>query len=178
MSAIATSNHFELFDLPVRYGLDAAALESAYRRVQSQVHPDRHAHATDAEKRVAMQWASRANEAYRTLRSPLKRAAYLCELYGVPLQAESNTAMAPAFLMQQMEWREALDAAGEARDAARLDRLEADVREAAAALEARIAHALDDDADYTGAAALVRQWMFLDKFALELDAVREGWHAD
>lgn len=178
MSAIATSNHFELFDLPVRYAVDSALLETAYRRVQSQVHPDRHAHASDAEKRVAMQWASRANEAYRTLRSPLKRAAYLCELYGVPLQAESNTAMAPAFLMQQMEWREALDAAGEARDEARLDRLEAEVRETAAALQGRVARALDDDADYASAAGLVRQWMFLDKFAQELDAVREAWHAD
>jgi DnaJ-domain-containing protein 1 len=76
------------------------------------VHPDKFVNATDAEKRVAMQWATRANEAYQTLKSPQKRAHYLCELNGVDLQTESNTAMPMAFLMQQMEWREAL---GDAR---------------------------------------------------------------
>ncbi len=67
-------NHFELFHLPQRFALDMAALDAAYHEVQNQVHPDRFAHASDAEKRVAMQWATRANEAYQTLKNPLKRA--------------------------------------------------------------------------------------------------------
>ncbi|MFA9216411.1 MAG: Fe-S protein assembly co-chaperone HscB, partial [Sphingomonadaceae bacterium] len=105
-------NHFELFQLPQRFALDTSALDVAYRDVQGRVHPDKFVNATDAEKRVAMQWATRANEAYQTLKNPQKRAQYLCELHGVDLQTESNTAMPMAFLMQQMEWREAL---GEAR---------------------------------------------------------------
>jgi len=73
-------NHFELFHLPQRFAIDTSALEKAYREVQSRVHPDKFARATNAEKRVAMQWATRANEAYQTLKNPFKRAAYLCEL--------------------------------------------------------------------------------------------------
>ena len=69
-------DHFQLFDLPPSFALDMAALDAAYRRVQGQVHPDRFAAGTAAENRVAMQWATQANEAYRTLKSPLKRAAY------------------------------------------------------------------------------------------------------
>src|SRR3954462_3060365 len=114
-------NHFELFHLPQRFAIDTAALDAAYHEVQNQVHPDKFINATDSEKRVAMQWATRANEAYRTLKSPFKRAAYLCELNGIELQTESNTAMPREFLMQQMEWREALEDANAAKD---LDGLE------------------------------------------------------
>ena len=122
-------NHFDLFQLPARFALDMGALDAAYRDVQGRVHPDRFVNATDAEKRVAMQWATRANEAYQTLKNPQKRAQYLCELNGVDLQTESNTAMPMDFLMQQMEWREAL---GEARADKDIDALEAlDERSAA-----------------------------------------------
>ena len=89
-------NHFDLFQLPQRFAIDRKALDAAYHDVQNQVHPDKFVNATDAEKRVAMQWATRANEAYLTLKSPLKRATYLCELHGIDLQTESNTAMPSA----------------------------------------------------------------------------------
>ncbi len=96
-------NHFDLFQMPARFAIDAAQLDAAYRELQGRVHPDKFAAASDAEKRVAMQWATRANEAYKTLKNPLHRAAYLCELHGVDLGIESNTTMPPAFLVQQME---------------------------------------------------------------------------
>ena len=86
-------NHFELFQLPQRYAVDAHALDNAYRDVQSRVHPDKFVNATDAEKRVAMQWATRANEAYQTLKNPQKRAQYLCELHGVELQRRVHDAL-------------------------------------------------------------------------------------
>jgi len=108
-------NHFDLFQLPARFDLDMGALDAAYRDVQGRVHPDRFVNAGNAEKRVAMQWATRANEAYQTLKNPQKRAQYLCELNGVDLQTDSNTAMPMAFLMQQMEWREALGEAARPR---------------------------------------------------------------
>src|SRR3954471_2135781 len=122
-------NHFELFQLPIQFGIDAASLDSAYREVQGKVHPDRFVNATDAEKRVAMQWATRANEAYQTLKHPQKRAQYLCELNGVNLQVESNTAMPMAFLMQQMEWREALGEARADKDVGALEALDGQVRQ-------------------------------------------------
>lgn len=163
-------DHFSLFGLPARFALDAAALDAAYKRVQSQVHPDRFAAATATEKRVAMQWAARANEAFETLRSPLRRAAYLCEMNGMPIGAETNTAMPAAFLAQQLEWREQLQAARAAGDGAQLRALQEDVRAMRADTLAQLGHAIDEARDFAAAAALVRQLMFIEKFETEVDA--------
>lgn len=165
-------NHFELFHLPQRFAVDMAALDNAYREVQGRVHPDRFVSASDAEKRVAMQWATRANEAYQTLKSPFKRAAYLCELNGIDLQTESNTSMPREFLMQQMEWREALEEAKAAKDLDALENLEAELR---ALRNAKVAHLgeLLDASVFDEAAQGVRQLMFLDKFDAEVHAVFE-----
>jgi molecular chaperone HscB len=160
-------NHFELFQLPARFDVDGGQLDAAYRDVQGRVHPDRFVNATDAEKRVAMQWATRANEAYQTLKSPEKRARYLCELNGVDLQTESNTAMPMDFLMQQMELREALGDARAARDAGALDELDAQVRSERKARLAKVGELLNAG-DYPAAAQGVRALMFLDKFSDEL----------
>ena len=160
-------NHFALFQLPQRFAIDLTALEKAYHGVQNQAHPDKFAHATGAEKRVAMQWATRANEAYQTLKNPLKRATYLCELNHVDLQTESNTAMPTAFLMQQMEWREELDDAKAGKDTAALERLESDLRAARKEAVGGI-EALLNAEDFAAAAQLVRQLMFLEKFGDEI----------
>ncbi|MAF05523.1 MULTISPECIES: Fe-S protein assembly co-chaperone HscB [unclassified Herbaspirillum] len=160
-------NHFDLFHLPQRFAIDQKALEQAFHSVQGQAHPDKFAHASDAEKRVAMQWATRANEAYQTLKNPLKRARYLCELHGVDLQTESNTAMAPGFLMQQMEWRETLDDAKAGKDIDALEQLNTELLTEKKAEIARI-EALLDAGDYAAAGTLVRQLMFLDKFGAEI----------
>lgn len=166
-------DHFALFDLPPRFALDQEALEQAYRRVQGQVHPDRFAAAGAAERRVAMQWAAHANEAFRTLRSPLARAAYLCERHGQPIEAESNTAMPASFLMQQMQWREALD---EARggDFAAARALAREVEQRRDEVLARVAGALDERHDYAEAAAGVRELHFIDRFRDELAAHLAG----
>lgn len=160
-------NHFELFQLPARFAIDAQALDAAYRDVQGRVHPDRFVGATDAEKRVAMQWATRANEAYQTLKHPQKRAQYLCELNGVDLQVESNTAMPLAFLMQQMEWREELGDARAGKDVDALEALDTQLKAERKTHLARVAQQLDDG-DYAGAALTVRALMFLEKFAEEV----------
>ena len=160
-------NHFDLFQLPQQFALDSAALDRAYRNVQGQVHPDKFVSASEAEQRVAMQWATRANEAYLTLKSPLKRASYLCELHGVDLQTESNTAMPRDFLMQQMEWRETLEEAKAGRDMAALTKLDDALRVARKAEIAQIG-ALFDGGDYAQAAQQVRQLMFLEKIGAEI----------
>ena len=166
-------NHFELFHLPQRFSIDVKMLEEAYHEVQNQVHPDKFATASDAERRVAMQWATRANEAYQTLKNPFKRAAYLCELHGVDLEIESNTAMPREFLMQQMEWREALDEARESRDLEALEEL-ADTLHATVKKElVRIGAQLESD-DVESAAQGVRQLMFLEKFGSEVARVADS----
>ncbi|WP_313703195.1 Fe-S protein assembly co-chaperone HscB [Massilia sp.] len=166
-------NHFELFGLPARFEVDMDALDAAYREVQGRVHPDRFVNATGAEQRVAMQWATRANEAYQTLRNPQKRAQYLCELNGVDLQTESNTAMPMAFLMQQMEWREALGDARAAKDAEALDELDAQVRGERKTMLAQVGQELDAG-NYQKAAESVRALMFLDKFGDEVQYAFEA----
>jgi molecular chaperone HscB len=165
-------NHFELFQLPRRFTLDMAALDRAYREVQGQVHPDRFVGAPAAEKRVAMQWATRANEAYQTLRNPFRRAAYLCELHGIDLQAESNTAMSPTFLMQQMEWREALEDAKASRDISALEELDGALRASRNAQLAQLGALLDNE-KFDEAAQGVRQLMFLEKFGEEVRSTFE-----
>ncbi|RFP18394.1 MULTISPECIES: Fe-S protein assembly co-chaperone HscB [unclassified Duganella] len=160
-------NHFELFNLPQQFAVDAGALDSAYRDVQGRVHPDKFVNATDAEKRVAMQWATRANEAYQTLKNPQKRAQYLCELNGVDLQTESNTAMPMAFLMQQMEWREELGDARAAKDSEALEALDKQLRNERKARLAEIETQIDGG-DFHAAAQGVRALMFLEKFGEEV----------
>ena len=160
-------NHFELFQLPVMFEIDAQQLDAAYREIQSRVHPDKFVTATDAEKRVAMQWATRANEAYQTLKSPLKRAMYLCEMNGVDLGTESNTAMPVSFLMQQIEWREALDEARNSKNQAALEQLESELLQSRSHLLSLIAHCLNA-AQYNEAGGHVRQLMFIEKFGDEV----------
>jgi len=162
-------DHFELLGLAPGFAVDRDALDRAWREVQARVHPDRHAAGSAQERRVAMQWASRANEAYRVLRSPLARARYLCERAGVDLQVETNTAMTPAFLMQQMEWREALDDAKAAGDPAGLEALAGELAAARRRMVSEVGRLLDDTHDYAIAAARVREWMFIEKFSDEID---------
>jgi len=162
-------NHFDLFQLPQQFSLDLGKLDAAYREVQSKVHPDKFVRASDAEKRVAMQWATRANEAYQTLKKPLKRAAYLCQLHGMDLQADSNTAMPTTFLMQQMEWREALDDARHTKDVAAFEALEEQVRQALKS-ELNAAGAALDSGDFVLASEIIRACMFLEKFLADIVA--------
>jgi molecular chaperone HscB len=160
-------NHFELFDLPAKFDIDMTALDTAYRDVQGRVHPDRFVNAGDTEKRVAMQWATRANEAYQTLKNPLKRARYLVELHGVDLQTESNTSMPMDFLMQQMEWREALGDARAAKDAKALDDIDVQLKQERKTRLGKIGRELDA-AQYEEAAQDIRALMFIDKFGDEV----------
>ncbi len=156
---------FTLFGLPQRFALDRAALDDCWRALQAQVHPDRFASEGASAQRLAMQWAVRVNEAYQRLKDPLKRGAYLCELRGVAIQAENNTAMPTAFLMQQMAWREDLD---DARNLAAVETLDAAVATDEAARLAELGVSLDERADPSAAAQQVRALMFVDRFRKDI----------
>jgi molecular chaperone HscB len=166
-------SHFDLFGLQPAFAVDEARLERAYREIQSQVHPDRFAHAGDAERRASLQWTTRVNEAYRTLRNPVARASHLLALNGVDVAFETNTAMPADFLMQQMELREALEEATEAKNPTALDELQKRIDADKRALEERLAERLDEQRDYAGAADLVRELKFLEKLEAEIDAAYE-----
>jgi molecular chaperone HscB len=157
---------FTLFGLPRRFALDRAALDDSWRALQARVHPDRFTSDGASAQRLAMQWAVRVNEAYQHLKDPLKRATLLCELGGAPIQAESNTAMPAAFLMQQMAWREALE---DARGVAEVQALDDDVARQERELFAQVQAALDDRHDAHAASQLVRALMFVARFRSDID---------
>ena len=167
-------NHFELFGLSPAYALDLEHLDRAYRDIQARVHPDRFAHAGDAERRASMQMTTQVNGAYRVLKSPVQRASYLLQLNGVDTGFETSTAMSPEFLMEQMELREKLAAA---RDTTTLDLILKDLVTATKALEMRVAECIDAKRDYAGAKELARKLMFFDKFGDEIDAAYESLEA-
>jgi molecular chaperone HscB len=160
------SNDFELFELLPAFALDLALLDERWKVLQREVHPDRHAAADAQTQRQAMQWSVRINEAYQRLKDPLKRAAYLCELNGAPVQAENNTAMPAAFLMQQMEWREDLE---EARSAEQLERMADEVAAARKTMLGDLQRTADVQRDYAALAGQVRALMFVERFARDVE---------
>jgi molecular chaperone HscB len=103
-----TKNHFALFGLPVSYRVDDVLLAERYRTLQHVLHPDRYATASEREKRLSMQASVHVNDAFRTLRDPVERAGYLLALHGGDSIGGKETAQDTAFLMEQMELREAL----------------------------------------------------------------------
>jgi molecular chaperone HscB len=160
------SNDFELFGLPERFAQEPAAIDARWKELQREAHPDRFAAQGAAAQRVAMQWSVRINEAYRRLKDPLQRAAYLCELRGAPIDAENNTAMPAKFLIEQMEWREALD---EAADEGALESLERQLRASRAQVLQDIERLLDRDGDAAAAAQQVRALMFVERFGRDVE---------
>ena len=163
------STDFELFAVPPRFAQDAAQLDARWKELQRQVHPDKFAAQGAAAQRVAMQWSARINEAYRRLKGPLKRAAYLCELNGAPIDAESNTAMPAEFLMQQMELREAVD---DAVDAAAMDEIGRQSATLKREMLLKLEQQMDAQHDWPAAAQTVRALMFLDRLAGDIDRKR------
>ena len=166
------STDFELFQLPVQFAQPRELIDARWKELQRQAHPDKFAAQGAAAQRLAMQWSVRINEAYQRLKDPLARASYLCELHGAPIQAENNTAMPPAFLVQQMEWREALDdcnalKARDAKDVA-LEKLLDEVDASHAQALKQIAKLIDVEQNFPAAVGQVRALMFIEKFAQEV----------
>ena len=164
------SDDFELFGLAQRFAQERSVIDARWKELQREAHPDKFAAQGAAAQRVAMQWSVRINEAYQRLKDPLRRAAYLCELRGAPIRAEDNTAMPAAFLMQQMEWREALD---DAEGEAALDALDDEVQQARRTALARCGQLLDEAGDAPGAAREVRALMFIARFGEDIERRRD-----
>ena len=163
----ASDDYFRFFGLKQQFNIDLPALDQAYLAIQKEVHPDRHARGSEVEQRVAMQMATLANTAYQTLKNPIQRGLYLCQLHGVDAKLETNTSMPAAFLMKQMEWRETLDE--QAEDLSELEALMTEVERSKSDILVEIAQAIDNAKNYQRAAELLRGLLFVDKFAIELD---------
>ncbi len=161
------ADDFDLFGLPRQFAQDRSELDARWKTLQREAHPDKFAAQGAAAQRLAMQWSVRINEAYQRLKDPLKRATYLCELHGQDIQAESNTAMPASFLMQQMQWREALDEAAGAKD---LDALRAEVTASEGQALQALASSIDHEQNFVQAVEQVRALMFTQRFLRDIDA--------
>jgi molecular chaperone HscB len=161
------STDFELFEIPAQFAQDRSVLDAKWKDLQREAHPDKFAAQGAAAQRIAMQWSVRINEAYNRLKDPLKRATYLCELNDAPIEAHTNTSMPPAFMMMQIEWREALE---EAETAEELEKIEQQTANYKREQLSKIEQFIDAKHDYTAAASEVRALMFVARFVGEIEA--------
>ena len=161
------STDFELFNIPAQFSQDRTILDSRWKELQREAHPDKFAAQGAAAQRVAMQWSVRINEAYARLKDPLKRAIYMCELNGAPINAHTNTTMPPAFMMMQIEWREALE---EAETTEELEKIEMQTANYKNTQLSKIEQLIDVKNDYAAAANEVRALMFVARFVGEIEA--------
>ena len=171
-----TQNHFELFGLPVAFDVDAQQLAERYRELQRILHPDRYANASDRERRLSIQHAAQVNEAFQTLKSSLRRARYLLQLKGVEFDDEKETHLDPAFLMEQMELREALaDVRTEADPLGGLNNIMADIKTRQKAMEGQLRKLFADDSEdkRLEAKQLVQKMQFLVRLQQEGEELEE-----
>jgi len=166
-----SNNYFELFELPVQFDVPTEHLDTRYRSLQRYLHPDKFASASDAERRWSMQAASFVNEAYQCLSSQIKRATYLLSLNGISLDEETDTQMSPAFLMEQMELREAIGDAPEAKDPyLAIEQIGTQLNDGRSRCADGFSKAADEQ-DWVLARTVVREWQFLEKLASEIQAL-------
>ena len=161
-------SHFVLFNLPVAFHIDMNQLETNFRAIQSASHPDRFVTCTSAEKLQSMQTATLANEAYLTLKNPANRAKYLLAQQGIDAIDEKNTQMPADFLMQQMEWREAMEDAKAAKSMGDLEQLLAEMQLDAKSLQAELAQLFDTKKDFIAATDATRKLIFIDKVCADI----------
>ncbi|MFK7860201.1 MAG: Fe-S protein assembly co-chaperone HscB [Granulosicoccus sp.] len=164
---------FELFDIPDSFRIDKDHLVSRYRELQTQLHPDKFASGTDAERRWSLQAASYVNEGYQTLLDDLSRAAYILQLNGIAVDEETDTQMDPMFLMEQMELRESLELAETSADPlVKLASIRKQLRSLIEQQSDQYSKAAGR-ADWSASRTITRQWQFLDKLLREAKSVEE-----
>ena len=176
MQAALDRNYFEIFGLPETYRVDLSEITQRYRELQQKLHPDRYASASDQERRLSVQMTAQVNEAFQTLKDPVRRGRYLLQLRGVDTGEESDTAMNPAFLMQQMELREALDEVRQSDSPlTQLDSLESEVNNAFDSRVDRLGECftVEDEESLKAAREIVRELQFLQKLRAEIEQLEE-----
>ena len=160
------SNDFDLFGLTQKFNQNRVAIDARWKDLQREAHPDKFAAQGASAQRIAMQWSVRINEAYRRLKDPQSRAAYLCELNGVPVNPETSTVMPAEFLMLQIEWREALD---DATTLENLYELAMQANKYVCNQLLKIEQSIDFETDFEHAVEHIRALMFVERFSAEVD---------
>ena len=175
----ATQTHFELFELPVSFEVDLQDLSQRYRELQRVVHPDKFVNASDHERRLSVENAALINDAYQILKSPQRRARYMLELQSVSFDDEKDTALDPAFLMEQIELREALAELSQTADPmASLNAIMVDIKSRIKDILKQLATGLEqdhlDDSQKSSLKQLIHKMQFLNKLQQEAEYQEEN----
>lgn len=164
------SQYFNLFQLEPSFNIDTEALEQTYRALAARFHPDKFASASAFEQKQAIMMSSTINDAYRTLKSPIDRAAYLLKSQNIDADAPEHTSFSPEFLMQQMEWRETLMDAQMEQNHDAIRALDQEIQEVQSSLFQDLQQAFEQQ-DYESAAQWVRHGRFLNKLRNEIASI-------
>ncbi len=164
------SQYFNLFQLEPSFNIDTEALEQSYRALAARFHPDKFASASAFEQKQAVMMSSTINDAYRTLKSPIDRAAYLLKSQNIDADAPEHTSFSPEFLMQQMEWREILMDAQMEQNHDAIQALDQEIQEVQNNLYQDLQQAFEQQ-DYESAAQWVRHGRFLNKLRNEIASI-------
>ena len=168
-----SKNYFEIFEIPIAFDIDQSKVSDVYRELQKDVHPDRFINESEEERRIAMQLTSLINEALKVIEDPLSRAQYLLKLKGIDLEADTDTAMDPEFLMEQMEFREAIAEVRSQDDPlSELDKMAAQLKAKLKELTDLFQHQYADDA-LDAARDSIRKMQFIIKAQKEVNEISE-----
>lgn len=168
-NTIMSKSYFTLFDLPEDFELDLQILEQRYQTLAAQCHPDKFAAKSTFEQKQALMMTTMINDAYRILKHPLDRAAYLLKQQGIDADNPEQTTFPPEFLMQQMQWREEFLESKTINDKATLQQLCQDISSELTSLYHQLTHALQHN-QLEIAANTIQQGRFLDKLLKEIQA--------
>ena len=162
-----STTYFQTFDLDPQFELDTSLLRERYFELQQKLQPSEGGSANNAS---SVRLGSQLNDAYNTLRDPVRRAIYLLSLRGYLYDADRQIQQAPEYLMQQLELREQLAdlQAGDSQIEQQLDALReraAEQLESCGSLYARHFAA----ADYDVAASAIGRMMFAQKLHRDIN---------
>ncbi|MBM7074305.1 co-chaperone HscB [Shewanella sp. 202IG2-18] len=170
-------NYFELFGFPVDYSIDNAQLSERYRDLQRAVHPDKFANSSEQQKRLAVQKTAQINDGFQTLKNPIRRAEHMLALRGLDISHDTSTVKDRMFLMQQMEWREALEEIRDQNDPHQaVDHLRMSFSEHQKSINASLVNSLTSmtEEDNNFAADQIRKLKFMTKLEDELTRIEDA----
>ena len=152
-----TQNYFELFNLPEKFQIDLEMLQENYRSIQKEIHPDRFATSSENEKVQSMIKSTQTNDAFQTLKSPIKRAKYILSLH----KSVEKITLPPDFLMQQMEWEEHFETIE--KNSSELTEFKSTINKKYKEYSLLISTQIDDDQNWSDAAISIDKLYFIEK---------------
>ena len=158
-----TQNYFELFNLPEKFQIDLEMLQENYRAIQKEIHPDRFATSSENEKVQSMIKSTQANDAFQTLKSPIKRAKYILSLH----KSVEKITLPPDFLMQQMEWEEHFETIE--KNSGELTEFKSTINKKYKEYSLLISTQIDDDQNWSDAAISIDKLYFIEKLLQKIN---------